>query len=79
MIQLLKNCIVKQTTDEDADEGVKDLVDITLKKMDKDHDGRLSFSDYKSAVKVVKHVIYGKPNKSTFSSESNTKQVRFFS
>ena len=52
MIQLLKNCIVKQTTDEDADEGVKDLVDITLKKMDKDHDGRLSFSDYKLAVKV---------------------------
>jgi len=51
MIQLLKHSIVKQTTDEDADEGVKDLVDITLKKMDKDHDGRLSFSDYKTAVK----------------------------
>ena len=58
MIQLLKNCIVKQTTDEDADEGVKALVDIPLKKMDKDHDGRLSFSDYKSAVKVTTRCAY---------------------
>lgn len=52
MIQLLKNSIVKQTTDEDADEGVKDLVDITLKKMDDDKDGRLSFPDFKKAVEA---------------------------
>ena len=57
MIQLLKNSIVKQTTDEDADEGVKDLVDITLKKMDDDKDGRLSFVDFKKAVEVSQSVF----------------------
>jgi len=51
MIHLMKHAIVKQSTDEDADEGVKDLVDIVLKKMDKDHDGRLSSTDFKLAVK----------------------------
>jgi len=51
MIHLMKHAIVKQSTDEDADEGVKDLVDIALKKMDKDHDGRLSYADYRQAVK----------------------------
>ena len=29
--------------DEDPDEGVKDLIDMTLKKLDKDKDGRVSF------------------------------------
>ena len=30
---MLKTSMVKQTTDEDPDEGIKDLVEITLKKM----------------------------------------------
>ena len=33
MFQLLKNCLVKQPAEEDPDEGVKELVEITLKKM----------------------------------------------
>lgn len=33
MFQMLKNCLVKQPNEEDPDEGIKDLVEITLKKM----------------------------------------------
>ena len=33
MFQMLKNSLVKQPTEEDPDEGIKDLVEITLKKM----------------------------------------------
>lgn len=50
MFQILKNSLTKQPTEEDPDEGVKDLVEMTLKKMDFDHDSRLSFEDYKQAV-----------------------------
>uniref|UniRef100_A0A8C4I9K5 EF-hand domain-containing protein n=1 Tax=Dicentrarchus labrax TaxID=13489 RepID=A0A8C4I9K5_DICLA len=51
MFHLLKNSLIRQPTDEDPDEGIKDLVEITLKKMDHDHDGRLSFADFERAVK----------------------------
>jgi Ca2+-binding EF-hand superfamily protein len=47
---LLRNCLVKQPQDEDPDEGVKDLVEIALKKLDYDKDGKLSFNDFQSAV-----------------------------
>lgn len=50
MFQMLKNCLIKQPTEEDPDEGIKDLVDLVLKKMDIDHDVRLSFADYKASV-----------------------------
>lgn len=30
---MLKNSLLKQPTEEDPDEGIKDLVEITLKKM----------------------------------------------
>ena len=33
MFQLLKNSLVKQPTEEDPDEGVKELVELSLKKM----------------------------------------------
>ena len=33
MFQMLKNSLIRQPTEEDPDEGVKDLVEITLKKM----------------------------------------------
>ena len=46
MFHLLKTSIVKQTSDEDPDEGIKELVEIALKKMDQDHDNRVSFKDY---------------------------------
>ncbi|XP_060949332.1 calaxin-like [Limanda limanda] len=51
MFQMLKDSLIRQPSEEDPDEGVKELVEMTLKKMDYDHDGRLSFDDFKKAVK----------------------------
>ncbi|XP_042110111.1 calaxin isoform X2 [Ovis aries] len=51
MFHMLKNSLLKQPSEEDPDEGIKDLVEITLKKMDHDHDGKLSFADYEQAVR----------------------------
>ncbi|XP_071356372.1 peroxisomal ATPase PEX1 isoform X2 [Trachinotus anak] len=51
MFHMLKNSLIRQPTEEDPDEGIKDLVEITLKKMDHDHDGRLSFADFEKAVR----------------------------
>ncbi|KAK0134940.1 EF-hand calcium-binding domain-containing protein 1 [Merluccius polli] len=51
MFHMLKNSLIRQPTEEDPDEGIKDLVEITVKKMDHDHDGKLSFADFEKAVK----------------------------
>eukprot|EP00794_Sanderia_malayensis_P003436 gene3436-3931_t len=50
MFHMLKHCLIKQPTEEDPDEGVRDLVETTLKLMDLDKDGRLSFEDYRKSV-----------------------------
>jgi len=52
MFQMLKTCLVRQPTEEDPDEGVKDLVELALKKMDIDHDSRLSKQDFKESVQT---------------------------
>ncbi|CAI9580751.1 unnamed protein product [Staurois parvus] len=51
MFHMLKNSLLKQPTEEDPDEGIKDLVEITLKKMDHDHDSKLSYADFEKAVR----------------------------
>lgn len=51
MFQLLKSSLIKQPTEEDPDEGIKELVELSLKKMDHDHDGRLSNLDFETSVK----------------------------
>lgn len=50
MYLLLKNCLVQHQQEEDAEEMQKDLVELALKKMDVDHDGRISIEDYTKAV-----------------------------
>ncbi|KAK7494736.1 hypothetical protein BaRGS_00014134 [Batillaria attramentaria] len=50
MFHLLKATLVKQSTEEDPDEGVKELVETALKKLDMDHDGRVSYNDFRTAV-----------------------------
>ncbi|KAG7310365.1 hypothetical protein JYU34_003139 [Plutella xylostella] len=50
MFQLLKNSLLKQPGDEDPDEGVRDLVELVLRKLDADKDGRVSLDDYREAV-----------------------------
>merc|ERR1711976_88955 len=52
MFHMLKTSMVKQTTDEDPDEGIKDLVELCIKKMDADGDHRLSYKDFQQAVKA---------------------------
>lgn len=42
MFVLLRNCLIKQPQDEDPDEGVRDLVEIALRKLDIDKDGKVS-------------------------------------
>ncbi|TRZ01833.1 hypothetical protein DNTS_004275 [Danionella cerebrum] len=52
MFQMLKDTLVRQPTEEDPDEGIKDIVEIALKKMDHDHDGKVSYADFEKTVLV---------------------------
>ncbi|XP_012251101.1 calaxin isoform X2 [Athalia rosae] len=51
MFQLFKNCLIKQPSEEDPDEGVRDLSELALRKLDVDKDGKVSFEDYEIAIK----------------------------
>lgn len=57
MFQLLKHSLVKAPTEEDPDELVKELVEIIMKKLDYDHDGRVSLQDFRSAVSEEKLLL----------------------
>ncbi|KAG5441534.1 EF-hand calcium-binding domain-containing protein 1 [Clonorchis sinensis] len=50
MFLLLKSSLVKQPTEDDPDEGIRDLVDIVFKRLDMDRDGRVIFQDFLTAV-----------------------------
>ncbi|XP_075210316.1 calaxin-like [Lycorma delicatula] len=50
MFHLLKNSLVKPPQEEDPDEGVRDLVELALRKMDCDRDGKISARDFHEAV-----------------------------
>jgi len=50
MFQMLKTCQVRQNSEEDPDEGIKDLVEIALRKMDLDKDSRLSKHDFHDSI-----------------------------
>uniref|UniRef100_A0A0A1X6S6 EF-hand calcium-binding domain-containing protein 1 n=2 Tax=Zeugodacus cucurbitae TaxID=28588 RepID=A0A0A1X6S6_ZEUCU len=52
MFTLLRNCLIKQPQDEDPDEGVKDLVEIVLKKFDLDKDGKVSIDDFMGTIEA---------------------------
>ena len=47
-----RNCLIKHPQDDDPDESVKDLVEIALRKLDIDKDGKVSYLDYTTAVKA---------------------------
>lgn len=42
--------MIKQPQEEDPEESVKDLVEIVLRKLDKDKDGKLSLLDYQKSI-----------------------------
>merc|ERR1739848_518793 len=50
MFQMLKTCQVRQSNEEDPDEGIKDLVEIALRKMDLDKDSRLNKNDFHDSI-----------------------------
>ncbi|XP_074041630.1 calaxin [Leptinotarsa decemlineata] len=50
MFQLLRNCLIKHPQEEDPDESVKDLVDIVMRKIDKNKDGKISLEDFQKTV-----------------------------
>ncbi|RZF35216.1 hypothetical protein LSTR_LSTR014010 [Laodelphax striatellus] len=50
MFLLLRNSLVKHPQDDDPDEGVRDLVELAVRKMDADRDGKLSQNDFRAAV-----------------------------
>ncbi|XP_065344036.1 calaxin-like isoform X1 [Cloeon dipterum] len=52
ILHLLAGCLATPAAgDEDPEEGVRDLTDVALRKMDVDRDGKLSFNDYVEAIK----------------------------
>ncbi|XP_045421345.1 EF-hand calcium-binding domain-containing protein 1-like [Lemur catta] len=51
IFDILKNSLHQQSSEEETDEGIKELVDIILKKMDYDNDGKISFADFEKAVR----------------------------
>lgn len=53
MFHMLKNSLIIQPTEEDPDEGIKDLVEITLKKMVR----RLQLLLNKNLVKLTSKII----------------------
>lgn len=60
MFQFLKNSMVTKSHDadqDDADEGIKELTELALKKLDEDHDGRVSFKDFQEAVSTDKLLL----------------------
>lgn len=48
MYQMLKFCLVRGA--EEDEDGIKDLVDLVLKKLDEDRDGRVSEADWTGAI-----------------------------
>ncbi|XP_063327052.1 LOW QUALITY PROTEIN: calaxin [Pelmatolapia mariae] len=50
MLDFLKERLIRRPN-EDPDEGIKDLVEIILKKMDYDRDDNVSFKDFEKVVK----------------------------
>ncbi|KAM6202305.1 calaxin-like [Rhynchocyon petersi] len=51
VFEMLKNSLHQQSFEEKTEEGVKELVEITMKKMDYDNDGKISFADFERAVR----------------------------
>lgn len=54
MFQMLKNTMVKQPTEEDPDEGIKDIVEIMVKKMVRKNE-IVFVTDHLSSATIINH------------------------
>jgi len=59
MFALLKKSMVRQTADEDPEEGIKDLVELALKKLDFDGDHRVSYKDFEEGIGMENLLLQG--------------------
>lgn len=50
MFQFLRSSLISQSSEDDAEESVKDMIEVITKKMDVDRDGKISYNDYKTTV-----------------------------
>ncbi|KAJ3621184.1 hypothetical protein MTP99_003351 [Tenebrio molitor] len=50
MFFFLRSSLISQSSEDDAEESVKDMIEVITKKMDVDRDGKISFNDYKTTV-----------------------------
>ncbi|XP_004646314.1 EF-hand calcium-binding domain-containing protein 1 isoform X1 [Octodon degus] len=57
IFDMLKNSIHQESYEEETDEGIRELVDIILTKMDYDNDGKVSFTDFEKAVRQDKLLL----------------------
>ncbi|CAH1992370.1 unnamed protein product [Acanthoscelides obtectus] len=53
MFYLLKSSLISMSGEDDAEESVRDMIEVITKKIDLDRDGKISFQDYKQT--VLKH------------------------
>ncbi|KAI4483756.1 hypothetical protein M0804_008016 [Polistes exclamans] len=54
---MMRGCLIAYSPDEDPDDGVKDLIDLMIKKLDVDRDGYVSEEDFGTAVKEKGEVL----------------------
>ncbi|XP_064402491.1 calaxin-like isoform X1 [Halichondria panicea] len=57
MFQMLKNTMPKQLTEEDPDEGIKEIVEGMVKRMDHDNDSKVSLEDFKKSIENERLLI----------------------
>ncbi|KYB25036.1 calaxin [Tribolium castaneum] len=50
MFYFLRTSLISQSSEDDAEESVKDMIEVITKKMDVDRDGKISYNDYKTTV-----------------------------
>ena len=51
IMTMMKDCFIVHSNERDEEgDGVKDLVEMTMRKMDRDKDGRISLSDFQESV-----------------------------
>lgn len=50
MFHFLRSSLISQSSEDDAEESVKDMIEVITKKMDVDRDGKISYNDYKTTV-----------------------------
>lgn len=49
---MMRASLVKQQSEDDPEEAVRDMIEFLMKKLDLDRDGKVSFKDFEAAIKL---------------------------